>query len=72
MGPLHIDNVRKSTPIYKNCPKFMRNDLNKTELFKMISQVVVMLLQSNATVIAAYILLNNNNNQRWSCDKCCN
>ena len=31
----------------------MRNDLNKTELFKMISQAVIMLSQSTATVIAA-------------------
>ena len=33
--------VRKDTPICKNFQKFMRNDSNKTELFKMISEAVI-------------------------------
>ena len=44
--------MRQDTPICKNFQKFMRNDLNKTELFKMISQAVVMLPQSSVTVFA--------------------
>lgn len=35
------NSVRKETPIYKKFQEFMRNDDNKTELFKMLSESII-------------------------------
>ena len=43
--------VRKNTPIYKDFTKFMRNDNNKTELFKMVSETAVSIPEGLTTVI---------------------
>jgi hypothetical protein len=47
-----IISVRKDTPICKNFQKFMRNDSNKTELFKMISEAVIRIPESKNKVVA--------------------
>ena len=44
--------VRKNTPIYKDFTKFMRNDNNKTELFKMVSETAVSIPERVTTVVA--------------------
>ena len=44
--------VRKDTPICKDFRKFMRNDTNKTELFKMISEAVIEIPEILATIVA--------------------
>ena len=44
--------VRKDTPICKDFRKFMRNDTNKTELFKMITEVLIQIPETMATIVA--------------------
>ena len=44
--------TRKDTPIYKNFQKFMRNDMNKTELFEMISEAAIKVPATEASIIA--------------------
>ena len=44
--------VRKDTPICKDFQKFLRNDTNKTELFKMIAEAVIQIPQTLATIVA--------------------
>ena len=44
--------VRKDTLICKDFQKFMRNDTNKTELFKMIAEAVIQILETLATIVA--------------------
>ena len=50
--------VRKETPICKDIPickdfqKFMRNDTNKMELFKMIADVVIQIPETLPTIVA--------------------
>ena len=44
--------VRKDTPICKDFRKFMRNDTNKTELFKMITEVLIQIPETMASIVA--------------------
>ena len=44
--------VRKDTPICKNFQKFVRNDSNKTELFKMISEAVIKIPETENKIVA--------------------
>ena len=44
--------VRSSTPIYKDFTKFMRNDNNKSELFKLVSETAVSIPETVANIVA--------------------
>ena len=44
--------VRKDTPFCKDFQKFMRNDTNRTELFKMIAEAVIQIPEKLATIVA--------------------
>ena len=44
--------VCKDAPICKDFQKFMRNDTNKTELFKMIDEAVIQIPETLATIVA--------------------
>ena len=44
--------VRKDTPICKDFQKFMRNNTNEMELFKMIAEAVIEIPETLATIVA--------------------
>ena len=65
--------LRKDTKIYKDFQKFMRNDLNKTELFKMISETAVEEIPETETTVIATVgsgVLSNSNLNTLNIEPC--
>ena len=56
--------VGKDTPICKDFQKFMRNDTNKTELFKMIAEAVIQIPETLATIATIVAMV------KYCCNNC--
>ena len=56
--------VGKDTPICKDFQKFMRNDTNKTELFKMIAEAVIQIPETLATIATIVAMV------KYRCNNC--
>ena len=56
--------VRKDTPICNDFQKFMRNDTDKTELFKMIAEAVIQIPETLATIATIVAMV------KYRCNNC--
>ena len=64
--------VCKDAPICKDFQKFMRNDTNKTELFKMIDEAVIQIPETLDTIVATSgsKILSNSSLEKLNIEPC--